>query len=340
MSDSYIVLPCFSLEPNKLSTFNRVFSPSQLSSDGYTLPKKRTVNRVKQSFHNFNISENAYRTLKRKVNWLYYLAKPKHVKTYNGKDIFNFKCAFITLTLPSKQKTCTSDVTKRLFNQFLTEVRQRVQIANYVWRLEFQKNGNVHYHIVTDVYLDFFFIQKIWNRILSKEGYIREYTNKFKNLSLSQYNQLTNQGHKTDFSIIAKRYAKGCSQKWEQPNTVDVISVVNKKNIANYISKYFGKDAKHKIICNELDNEENSKGLRLWFCSRGLSKLNSVTDFCEAVVVDWFALISNIKKVRQFVAKYARMFYFDFANCNKFELILIHNTLKDYAKKQGYSFRL
>src|SRR3546814_12525138 len=92
------------------------------------------------------MSTNAYRTLRKKINWLYYLAKSKHVRTISGKEIYNFKIGFITLTLPSKQRTCTKEVTNSLFNTLLTELRTTCELQNYVWRLEFQKNGHVNYH--------------------------------------------------------------------------------------------------------------------------------------------------------------------------------------------------
>src|SRR5690606_40476869 len=91
---------------------------------------------------------------------------------------------FITLTLPSKQKDPTKFITNNLFNQFLTEIRQRTKMENYVWRLEFQKNKNVHYHIVTDTYIDYHLVLKIWNRILDNYGYIKPYTEKHNKLSL------------------------------------------------------------------------------------------------------------------------------------------------------------
>ena len=335
-TDPYIVLPCFSLEPNKLATFNRVFVKSQMSKTGVFEKSKAQQNTITRDFHNFEISQNAHRTLKRKINWLYYLAKSKNVTTYSGKNIFNFKMSFITLTLPSAQQHTTAFITKNLFNQFLTELRQRTNLENYVWRLEFQTNGNVHYHIATDIYLDYFFIQKIWNRILDLHMYITPYTEKFKNLTLSAYNKLVNPSGKTDFSIIAKRFAKGCENKWNQPNTIDVKSVTNQKNISSYIAKYFSKNAENKTKCNKLDNEINSKSLRLWFCSRSLSKLNSITDFSEAVQINWSALIADIKNVRKRVFEYATLFYFDFKNLCTFESEIIHKTLKNYAYSLNY----
>lgn len=336
MENNILILPCFALEPNKFSTFNKVFTSKHFTKDGIFVPKVYEKKTVTRSFHNFEISENAYRTLKRKINWLYYLAKSKHVKTYSGKDIFNFKMSFITLTLPAKQVHTTSYITNTLFNQFLTEIRQRFGVQNYVWRLEFQKNKNVHYHLVTDTFIDYNILLKIWNRVLLKVGYIEEYTNKFSKKTFSQYCRIVDHKSVADKNILAKRFQKGVLAKWKNPNSVDVKSVSSSKNIANYISKYFGKNADQSNNCNPLDNEENSKSLRLWFCSRSLSKLNSISDFCEAVVIDWFSVISNIKEVKDVSFRYARVFYYNFKDCVKFELELIHNALKGYALQAGY----
>lgn len=347
MNNQLYFVPRFSLEPNKCTSYNHVFKHSQRYENWQKQddPGNTSVNwhrvfvnkaKIKRQKHNFKISDNAYRTLKRRINWLYYLAKSKQVKTYSGKDIFNFKIGFVTLTLPSPQQTCTQELTNTVFNQFLTEIRQRTKMQNYVWRLEFQKNGNAHYHLVTDTYLDYFFVLKIWNRILSNYGYIQPYTEKFSKMSLSDYCGHVNAAGNIPFNILAKRYAKGKKTKWQQPNTVDVKSVVSKKAISNYLSKYFSKDSSHNTIKNQHDNEANSNNLRLWFCSRSLSKLKTVTDFCEAVEYDIFSVIETAKRMRTKFYKYVRVYYFDIFNlsgwCRKFVEIL----LKDYAKKQGY----
>lgn len=345
--DKYVFLPSFSLEPNKVTSYNSVFIRNREKGILESIHKPRVKrkinfeninsdNKIKRQFHNFTISDNAYRTLKRRISWLYYLSKSKQVKTYTGKEIYNFKIGFITLTLPSKQKTCTKEVTNNLLDPFLTEIRKRTGMKNYIWRLEFQKNGNAHYHIVTDTYLDFWFVTKIWNRILKLNGYIDEYQNKFKDLSLSQYRDVVDKNHKTEFNLIAKRYAKGKKNNWEQPNTCDVKSVISNKAISNYISKYFAKDSKHETICNELDNEDNSKSLRLWFCSRSLSKLNKISNFCEAVEYDIFAIVSYAKEFKKIVGRYATSIYFEIKSLYNTPRMWIEKILKDYSKKQGY----
>lgn len=345
--DRYVFLPSFSLEPNKVVSYNSVFirdreNETLKSIHDFKKSKNRTMglqggpDTLRRAAHNFTISDNAYRTLKRRINWLYYLARSKSVKTYSGKEIYNFKIGFITLTLPSKQRTCTRDVTTNLLNNFLTEMRQRTGMENYVWRLEFQKNGNVHYHIVTDTYIDYFLVRKSWNRILKLNGYIEPYQSKFKDLSLLEYRQLVDKDHKTPFKLISQRYAKGKSSNWSNPPSVDCKSVISNKAISNYISKYFGKDNGDNPIKNEHDSDENSTNLRLWFCSRSLSKLKSVSDFCEAVTYDIFSIVSWSEKVKKVIGQYATSIYFDIKSMTGNARKWIEMILKDYSKKQGY----
>lgn len=345
--NNYVFLPSFSLTPNKLVSFNSIFirnsSSNQLKSIAETRAKKRTSiageqtdKTLKRKFHNFKISENAYRNLKQKINWLYYLAKSKSVTTYNGKQIYNFKIGFLTLTLPSEQRHSTNELHTILLNPFLTEIRQRTGMKNYVWRLEYQKNGNAHWHLVTDTYLDYFFALKIWNRLLKKHGYIEPYRLKHENLSLTEYNQLYNSDGKTEFKKIALRYAKGKANKWEQPNSIDLKSVLSKKAIANYISKYFGKTPDESNTHNEHDNPENSESLRLWFCSRSLSKLKRVTDFCEAVAYDIFSIVSHAteKVIKHY--RYASVWYFEIKSISGNARRWVETILKQYSIQKGY----
>lgn len=344
---SIVVLPSFSITPNKAVSYNSIFIKDKATNTlkrFQELNKTKVIkfsnklesNKIKRSFHNFAISQNAYRTLKTKISWLYYLASKKSVKTKSGKSIFNFKIGFITLTLPVKQEHNTAYITKHCLNQFLTEVRELTGMCNYVWRLEFQKNGNVHYHIVTDTYIDYYIIRKIWNRQMYKIGYIQKYQNKMSKLTLLDYNKIYNKDNKVDFKVIKERYLENVKSNWANPPSVDVKSVVSDKSIANYISKYFAKSDTNAVICNPLDNEENSKGLRIWFCSRSLSKLDKISNFCEAVNYDIFALISYGEKVLKLTHKYCTVYYFEIFTMPKRVKDYIDKLLRNYAKGMHY----
>lgn len=346
-TSNYIFLPSFSIQPNKVTSYNSVFIANKVDGTIKSIHdfKKRFNNnlgfnelgvKVNKPAHNLTISTNAYNNLKKKINWLYYLSKAKSVSTKNGKDIYNFKIGFVTLTLSSKQKHPTKYITENMLNQFLTEIRLKYNMINYVWRLEFQKNGNVHYHLVTDTFLPYDDIRTVWNRIQYKNGYIQEYQKKFSKLSLTEYNKVVNNDNKVEFKKIAIQYAKAKACNWSQPPSVNLKSVMSNKAISNYISKYFAKDNHDNPIKNELDTPDNSENLRLWFCSRSLSKLKSISNFCEAVKYDIFSIVSFAEKVNKVIHKYAVSFYFEISSMKGNARKWIEMLLKDYSIKQGY----
>jgi hypothetical protein len=347
MQNDIQFIPSFSLSPNKLVSFNTVFKKSIYTGEWLHSSKFRVYKNensenelikkdVTRLSHNLKISENAYRTLKKKINWLYYLSESKNIKTPKGSNITNFKLAFITLTLPATQKENTSEITSTMLNQFLTELRTRFFMQNYVWRLEFQKNGNVHYHIVTDTYIDFYIMKSIWNRILYKKGYIKDYQTKMNSLTLADYFKNNYQSKANLFDKCKDNFAKGKRENWTNPPSINVKSVISNKSISGYLSKYFAKNKENNPILNKLDTFENTKNMRLWFCSRGLSKLNAVSEFCEAVEYDIFAIISYAKELNVFKTEYAEIISFELnkcvGNCRKW----LDRILTDYAIKQGY----
>lgn len=348
MENQYSFTPTLSILPNQTSLYNTVLKRNN-DTDTFEPIKKRkssffvfdddmnVISCNSKKFHDFKLSDNAYRTLKKKINWLFFLAKPKKVKTYKGVDIYNYRTSFITLTLPSEQTVPTSELNDKLLNNFLTEIKKRTKMTNYVWRLEFQKNGNAHWHIVTDTYLDYFLIRSIWNRLLKKENLIQPYTDKFTNMSLSDYVALRNTQKATPFDVCAKDYAKGKMEKWSNPNTVSVESIINSNNISAYISKYFSKSEDDNTIRNQYDNEENSKNIRLWYCSRSLSKLNSFCEYKDVIEFPIIDFLNNCKKVKKVVCDYCTNYYYRISELEKDAQDYLNSILFGYAEKTNYA---
>lgn len=344
--DRYLFIPKISLKPDRVTLYNEVLIRNYEKNTLDNLPKIRSLKAVSENsetktiekkFHNFKISKSGQKTIQEKINWLYILAKSRYKKTYSGVEIFNFKINFLTLTLPSSQVHNTAKITNECFNQFLTEIRERTKMENYVWRLEFQQNGNLHYHIATDTYIDYFFALKIWNRIINKLNYVDKYQEKFSKMNLQEYINNSNRYDKKAFDILAKRYAKGKKENWKNPPTVDVKVCTNNKAIAHYISKYFGKSKENATICNKLDTIDNSFSLRLWFCSRSLSNLKSITEYQEIIKIDWFDMIKNLDKVRTVVCDYATCLFFSIKDLPNYCKGLLYQEFRNYANEFGYN---
>src|SRR5690625_1883113 len=75
------------------------------------------------------------------------------------------------------------EIKELALNQLLVELRKHYDMQNYIWKAELQANKNIHFHIVTDAFVQFHALQLRWNRILSKLGYIAS----FRNIMLAMY---------------------------------------------------------------------------------------------------------------------------------------------------------
>lgn len=270
-------------------------------------PKKN----LKKSFHNFRISDNSSRNLRSKVDYLFLFANKRSVRTYRNKKIKDFKCTFLTLTLPATQKTPTSVLQKEVFEPFLQSLRQRLGMQNYVWRLEFQKNGNAHYHIITDTYVDYYFARRRWNECLEYHGYITDYSSIMSAMSYSEYEYKYKKSFKGSASQLFERYKAAKKENWQNPNSVDVKVLSSKNRIGGYIAKYFSKGSKN-TICNKLDNESNAFALRLAFWSRSLSRCKSESMPIEYYPADYNNLLKAVESVIHKAFDYCRVAYFEF----------------------------
>lgn len=154
------------------------------------------------------LSKQSIRKIKEALGWLEFIALPKIYTTKKGKKI-KFKIQMITLTLSGKQKHTDKYITSKMLGKFLNNLRNNYNLRNYIWRAERQKNGNLHYHIVTDCGIGYFTVLKIWNKIQEKEGYLEEYRKKYKK---------------------------------DYPNSVDILRMDINKGGADYIAKYNTKE--------------------------------------------------------------------------------------------------
>lgn len=286
--------------------------------------------------HSFELSKKASGRIKEKISWLYELAKMKTVVPEVGKPLYSFKMNFITLTLPSLQAHTTSEITSRCLNQFLTELKAKFGLSNYVWRLEFQGNGNAHYHIATDTYVSYVDAKSIWNRCLYKLGYVAAYSRKMCAMSFQDYRNAYGQNGKIPFETLRRRYYQGVQENWLYPNTVDVRAVGSARNIAFYVSKYITKMSDTALNPIVSAREPASTNLRLWFCSKSLSALDKIEIFMDAFDDLTGKCLSALSSVRKMLYDYCVVWYFNgkeqIAECRRD----LWQLYRRYAYERGY----
>lgn len=94
-----------------------------------------------------------------------------------SKKIWRIKPRFtmLTLTLSSKQVHKDEEIKTKILNPFITELKKVLgRNLLYVWSAEAQplNTDNIHFHIVTDRYIDKHWARAVWNRIQDRLGYV------------------------------------------------------------------------------------------------------------------------------------------------------------------------
>ena len=271
------------------------------------------------------MSRKAQRRIRQVINWMCYLSRHRNVRTPEGKIIKGFQIAFVTLTLPTKQMHPHKEIVSKCLNRFLTEARRKWGVENYVWKLELQKNGNIHFHITWDKFVRWQDIRTQWNNAISKLGYTAAYQNQMQQLSFQEYCYWRRQNGSVSKKRLQEAYDYGQRTQWQNPNSTDVRNVKDIKNLASYLSKYLSKPAADSETTGLIaDSLEELTG-RLWYCSQSLSRLKTAVEPFEAQISRFFRHL--VKKCSFFISPN------DFVEVAYFRLNKLGANAKDFLRE-------
>lgn len=120
------------------------------------------------------------------------------------------KLSFITLTTPTHQNSTSAKwCHKNLLEPTLRILRMRYGMKSYIWKVELQNNGQVHYHITTEIMINHTALRNIWNNLLRKHDMLVEFQKEY--------------GH-------------------ANPNSTDIHAVHKVNNLEAYLVKYICKE--------------------------------------------------------------------------------------------------
>ena len=211
------------------------------------------------------LSKQALKDLRNKISWLLFISDQKTFFDKQRKKNISFKNNMITLTLSDIQIHTDNFIKSKMLDVFLQWLRDRNKKVNYVWRAETQRNGNIHFHIVTDQFYHYLDVRQRWNAIQSRYGYTENYAIKH----------------------------------WSHnPNSTDVHRLKGIKNTEAYLTKYMSKSLCSDNLGLKIYTRMSGKNLiwkyildpagkvnhrherlitgRLWGCSQLLSSINNI----------------------------------------------------------------
>lgn len=223
------------------------------------------------------MSRRARQRMEHAIKWLLFMSPKKKHYSRDMQRWIEFQLTFLTFTLSSKQKHTDQEIKSKCLNQLITELRREYLMQHYIWRAEKQANGNIHFHLVTNVFIPWWVVKAKWNRIQDKLGYIDAYSKKMYetvHCFTDYYNIYKEQGN---YIELLRRYNEGIASGWRKPNSTDIHSLRKIKNVTAYLCKYMAKELPQGIEKIEDIPSNMLVDGKLWGLSESLSGLKKVS---------------------------------------------------------------
>lgn len=217
------------------------------------------------------LSKKSARRLTNAVNWLVAQSKKKHVYSKKSGKSFYFQLSFITLTIPIVELDLSDkSVKNKILHLFINQARYRWGMKSYVWKAETQENGNIHFHLTTDVYIDSDELRLVWNKCLKTHDVLQKYSKKFSAMSFEDYCTSYGPDSKISQKVLRHRFEIGNSTNWENPNTTDIHAVYKVRDVGAYLATYLSKKEEGRRVIQG----------RVWGASQNLSEANKLVIEC------------------------------------------------------------
>jgi hypothetical protein len=336
MKPELILIPQITIHPDRICLYREVkWIPIKKCSNSIDIENSELED-VNQAFlhskrkNNGFLSITAKKKLFKAIDYLMATSEKKKVYSKVQSKYITYRIVFVTLTLPSRQVHTDKEITNTCLNQLFTELKMYHNVKRYVWRAEKQANGNIHYHILFNQFVEWSELRKRWNRICNKLGYVDEYQRTMKEFYSKGFRPSNNVNDKRTVEQQRKAFVIGQKSDWTSPNSTDIHDTRKVTNLKKYVGKYMAKQPEVNI-----DNIKDEKDVRivegrLWSCSQDLSKVSG----CQ-LVEDWelsdaLDEIVQISKCKVFKDTYFSVIFIDFHDLIKYSSGLLYRYFANY----------
>lgn len=189
-------------------------------SGGHRMKLSANLAKVRETHSTYSgkITKGSKKRMTKAISLLIQSTKTREIHNPVSNTKHQFKLSFITLTIPECNiKPDAKFCNKNLLEPFIRVLRRRYGLKNYVWKLELQSNGMVHYHFTSNMFIVHTDLRNEWNNLLRKNSLL------------------------VDFHTRTGKH---------DPNSTDIHSVKNVNNLEAYLIKYVTKDDQNSIAVN------------------------------------------------------------------------------------------
>jgi hypothetical protein len=347
MKPEPILIPMLAIHPDRITCYSEVnwigTRPGKYDQETGEKINSVKVDHLLKSDKKTNgkVSDQARRKISKALDYLLLLANNKQATGQLTGRKFTFRICFITLTLPSAQVHADNEIKAKCLNQFIIELVKYYHVRNYLWRAEKQKNGSIHFHIITDKFIPWSEIRDRWNRIVNKLGYVDRYREELKSWHAGGFRVREDLLKKWEYKKQFKAYESGKANDFNNPNSTDIHSVRKILDIKKYVSKYMTKNADVDKETGEVIDENQVVDGRIWGCNQALSNLKGAQMVVDAETSDAMVLLREQSGCKRYHGDYFDVFFIDFRNLSKFGGKLLADQFFRYlAETFDYSAQL
>lgn len=288
------------IKPNSLviyqprKSFSGRHSSFSFSTDEETTTAKTAKQPTRKNISNGFLSDRAGNRLRTMIKFLLWTSGCYKIQGKRCDVRLSNKISFITLTLPASQEHSDVFIKDNCLNNFITQLSKKHVNIRYIWRAEKQSNGNIHFHFLVNRFVSFDWCQMVWNRILNNYGYIERYRRKFSVMSFADYCHNSPKFTIDKTPLFARRFARGTTEKWSNPPTINVKGLSSTRKALYYISKYISKNNEQPENLTEEQRERLKIKGHIWFCCYELSQIESPREMLSNAVLHDLNIVKRL----------------------------------------------
>jgi|688.fasta_scaffold122280_2 hypothetical protein len=233
---------------------------------------QNSLNNLERKYTSTELSKASIKKIKERASWLVKLAKIKKPLKLEYFLKNSYKVSFITLTLSAEQVHSDVEIKTKLLESFLLKARRFHGLNTYIWKAELQRNGNIHFHILTPSYIPFFKLKYLWNEVQQSLGYIDKFEAKHKHRNPPSVNIQQVSNTEQIKKYMAKYITKSTTSAEPEPTELNTKRCKQLESLLSVCGvEYSKKDIKPFI--------EGKK----FGCSRDLVNVCDVSEFADSV---------------------------------------------------------
>lgn len=164
-----IVVPYFQIRANAIILYGQ---PERHYGRRYQLPMP------KLSTYSGKVTTHAQKRLMKALDLLVQRSPIQRIhNTVTGTD-HDFKLNFITLTVANQKNMAMQDGHRLLLAPWIRYMRRKQGMKDYVWKGEYQRRGQIHYHVGTNCYIPWPTVRWQWNQNQRRAGLLDDFARK------------------------------------------------------------------------------------------------------------------------------------------------------------------